>query len=77
METCSRPLEDSDANEKKTTHPMRHAHLWDSSTKSEVGDSFVNVLFRSRQATEKKEIGQPDFLRFEFFYPLRDWQVTD
>jgi hypothetical protein len=67
METCSRPLEDSDANENKTIHPMRHAHLWDSSTKSEVGDSFVNVLFRSRQATEKKRADSRIFCVSNFF----------
>jgi len=44
--------------------------------KPEFGDSFVNILFRRRQTTEKRRSDIRIFC-FEFFYQLLDWQVTD
>jgi hypothetical protein len=64
-------------NENKTTYPMRDARVFGIiRQKSEFGDSFVNVLFRSRQTTEKRN-RTPGSFCFEFFYQLLDWQVTD
>jgi hypothetical protein len=45
--------------------PTRNAPFSGGRTKSEFGDSLVNVLFRRRQPTEKTE--HPDFLRSNFF----------
>jgi hypothetical protein len=56
METFNRPLKDFDANQEKTklTQCAIRARLWMVREKSELGDSFMNVLFRSRRATEKE-----------------------
>jgi hypothetical protein len=56
MQTFNRPLKDFDANQAKTklTQCAIRARLWMAREKSEFGDSFMNVLFRSRRVTEKE-----------------------
>jgi hypothetical protein len=56
METFNRPLKDFDANQEKTklTQCAIRARLWIVREKSELGDSFMNVLFRGGRATEKE-----------------------